>query len=70
MPLLEHLLELRKRFVLIAVGLVVGAIAGWLLYDPLLVLLQRPLVVAEEMRGNEMTLNFAGPMAALDLKIK
>ncbi|GAA2232191.1 twin-arginine translocase subunit TatC [Promicromonospora sukumoe] len=70
MPLLEHLLELRKRFVLIALGLVVGAIAGWLLYDPLLVLLQRPLVVAEEMRGNEMTLNFAGPMAALDLKIK
>ena len=70
MPLLEHLLELRKRFVLIALGLVVGAILGWLLYDPLLVLLQRPLVVAEEMRGNEMTLNFAGPMAALDLKIK
>src|SRR5690606_18618411 len=70
MPLVEHLLELRKRFVLVAVGLVVGAVVGWLLYDPLLQVLQRPLEIAEEMRGNQATLNFAGPMAALDLKIK
>ncbi|WP_307865097.1 twin-arginine translocase subunit TatC [Myceligenerans salitolerans] len=70
MPLIDHLKELRKRIVLVALGLVVGAVAGWLLYDPLLQALQQPLVAAEEMRGNEMTLNFAGPMAALDLKIK
>lgn len=70
MPLIDHLKELRKRIVLVALGLVVGAVAGWLLYDPLLQALQRPLDVAEELTGNEMTLNFAGPMAALDLKIK
>lgn len=70
MPLLDHLRELRKRVVLMAAGLIVGGIAGWLLYDPLLLALQQPLVTAEEMRGNEMTLNFSGPMAALDLKIK
>ncbi|RPF21549.1 Sec-independent protein translocase TatC [Myceligenerans xiligouense] len=70
MPLIDHLKELRKRIVLVALGLVVGAIAGWLLYDPLLQALQRPLDVAEELTGNQMTLNFAGPMAALDLKIK
>lgn len=70
MPLLDHLRELRKRIVLIALGLIVGAVAGWLLYDPLLQALQRPLAVAEELSGNQMTLNFQGPMAALDLKIK
>lgn len=70
MPLIDHLKELRKRIVLVALGLLVGAVAGWLLYDPLLQALQRPLDVAEELTGNEMTLNFAGPMAALDLKIK
>lgn len=70
MPLIDHLRELRKRIILMALGLVVGAVAGWLLYDPLLEALQQPLIEAEELRGNEMTLNFAGPMAALDLKIK
>ncbi len=70
MPLLEHLLELRKRFVLIAAGLLVAAIAGWLLYEPLLVALQQPLEAASEATGNDVTLNFTGPASALDLKIK
>ncbi|WP_275003575.1 twin-arginine translocase subunit TatC [Promicromonospora iranensis] len=70
MPLLEHLLELRKRFVLIAAGLVLGAIAGWFLYDPLLVMLQRPLQYAADVTGNDVTLNFTGPASALDLRIR
>jgi sec-independent protein translocase protein TatC len=70
MPLLEHLLELRKRFVLIAAGLLVGAIAGWFLYEPLLVMLQRPLQYAADVTGNDVTLNFTGPASALDLRIK
>lgn len=70
MPLLEHLLELRKRFVLVAAGLLLGAIAGWILYEPLLVALQQPLERASELTGNDVTLNFTGPASALDLKIK
>lgn len=70
MPLLEHLLELRKRFVLIAAGLLLGAIAGWFLYDPLLVMLQQPLEIAAEATGNDVTLNFTGPASALDLRIR
>jgi sec-independent protein translocase protein TatC len=70
MPLLEHLLELRKRFVLIGAGLLLGAIAGWVLYEPLLVALQQPLERASELTGNDVTLNFTGPASALDLKVK
>lgn len=70
MPLLEHLLELRKRFFLIAAGLLVGAIAGWILYEPLLITLQQPLERASELTGNDVTLNFTGPASALDLKVK
>jgi sec-independent protein translocase protein TatC len=70
MPLLEHLLELRKRFVLIAAGLVLGAIAGWFLYDPLLIMLQQPLQYAADATGNDVTLNFTGPASALDLRIR
>lgn len=70
MPLLEHLLELRKRFVLVAAGLLVGAIAGWIVYEPLLVALQQPLEAAAEATGNDVTLNFTGPASALDLRIR
>lgn len=70
MPLLEHLLELRKRFVLIAAGLLLGAIAGWVLYEPLLVALQQPLERASELTGNDVTLNFTGPASALDIRIR
>ena len=57
MPLLEHLLELRKRFVLIAAGLLLGA-------------LQQPLERASELTGNDVTLNFTGPASALDIRIR
>lgn len=70
MPLLEHLLELRKRFVLIALGLVAGAVLGWMLYDPLLEALQAPLRAASESTGAQVTLNFTGLASALDIKVK
>lgn len=70
MPLLEHLLELRKRFILIAVGLVVGAVLGWFAYDPLLAALQAPLEAASETTGAVVTLNFTGLTSALDIKIR
>ncbi|WP_125776112.1 twin-arginine translocase subunit TatC [Antribacter gilvus] len=70
MSLLEHLLEVRKRFVLVAVGLVLGAVLGWYAYDPLMELLQAPLKEASEARDIPVTLNFTGLTAALDTKIK
>jgi sec-independent protein translocase protein TatC len=70
MPLREHLLELRKRLFLSACGLVVGAVVGWVLYEPLLEALQAPLATAAEEQGKTIALNFTGMAAALDMKVK
>ncbi len=43
MPLGEHLRELRKRLVLALAGIVVGAVGGWFLFDPLYAQMVAPL---------------------------
>src|SRR2546422_9955461 len=43
MELWEHLAELRSRIVRILIYLVLGAIVCWLVYDPLLAFIKRPL---------------------------
>jgi sec-independent protein translocase protein TatC len=43
MELWEHLAELRSRIVRVLLYLVLGAIVCWLLYDPLLAFIKRPL---------------------------
>jgi len=42
MPLVEHLSELRRRLIISVVALVVGAIAGFIIYDSILSILLRP----------------------------
>jgi sec-independent protein translocase protein TatC len=70
MPLREHLLELRKRVGRAAVGLVLGAVAGWVLYEPIFDLLQAPVVEIQEDRGLLIGLNFGGVLSAFDMKLK
>jgi sec-independent protein translocase protein TatC len=70
MPLREHLLELRKRLFLVACGLVVGGVAGWVLYEPLLEALQEPLRAAAREQDKTIALNFTGMASALDMKVK
>jgi sec-independent protein translocase protein TatC len=70
MPLREHLLELRKRLFLAACGLAVGAVAGWLLYQPLLQVLRRPLDQAASAQGKQIALNFTALGSPLDVQIK
>ncbi|MGH2444941.1 MAG: twin-arginine translocase subunit TatC [Candidatus Limnocylindria bacterium] len=43
MSLVEHLEELRRRIIVIAVAILLGGIAGFFLFDPILVLLRSPL---------------------------
>lgn len=68
MPLREHLRELRRRTVLAALGVVVGAVLGWYLYDPVLEALQEPLLSIE--REGLVALNFAGVATSFDMKVK
>ncbi|MBC7289776.1 MAG: twin-arginine translocase subunit TatC [Actinotalea sp.] len=68
MPLREHLLELRRRVVLATVGLVIGAVVGWFLYDPVLDALQEPILSLD--REGPTSLNFPGVATSFDVKIK
>ncbi|QCB93606.1 twin-arginine translocase subunit TatC [Cellulomonas shaoxiangyii] len=70
MPLREHLRELRRRLVLIALGLVLGAVAGWFLYEPVFHLLQEPVRQVAASRSEVVTLNFAGIATAFDMQVK
>lgn len=70
MPLRAHLVELRTRVVRAAVGIVLGAVGGWFLYEPMLRILQEPLQEAAARHGTTVALNFAGAVTALDMQIK
>ncbi|WP_251840324.1 twin-arginine translocase subunit TatC [Oceanitalea stevensii] len=62
-----HLRELRKRLVLVLLGLAVGTTAGWFLYEPVMAFLQEPLT---EISGGSSQLNFQTIGAAFELQLK
>lgn len=70
MPLRGHLLELRKRLFLASLGIVMGAVLGWFLYDHVFHLLQQPILEAAARRNQLASINFGAPGAALDMKFK
>ena len=70
MPLRAHLVELRRRVFLAAIGVVVGAVIGWFLYDPVFTALQRPIELVAAERDDLITLNFAGIATSFDMQVK
>ena len=69
MPLLDHLRELRSRVLRAAVGVLVGAFAGWFLYAPLFDALQQPVVALADERGSTFLINFSGVAASLNVQL-
>ncbi len=70
MPVMGHLIELRNRFVIAAVAILLGAIGGWFLYDPVLDILQEPVRTINDSTGRVAQVNFAGVASPFDMKIK
>ena len=70
MSLRDHLAELRKRVFLAAIGVAVGMIAGWFLYEPVFESLQQPILELAEREDALITVNFSGIATALDMRIK
>lgn len=64
MPLTEHLRELRNRFMVCLIALVVAAVPGWMAYEPILNTLQAPL---KSQRGE---LNFGTLTSPLAVQIQ
>lgn len=71
MSLADHLRELRRRVLVSAVALVLGAVLGWFLYEPVYTHLTEPLLSIARERGDEdsIALNFAGLTAAFSQRI-
>lgn len=68
MPLGDHLRELRRRVLWAALGLLLGAAAGWYLYDPVFALMSEPLRTLGEQQ--EVAVNFGTIGSAFDTKVK
>ena len=65
MSLLEHLEELRSRIIVIAIAVIVAAVAGFFLADPIIALLRQPL----ESSGAELIQTGVGEAFAVRLQL-
>lgn len=69
MSLGEHLVELRKRLIYAAIGLVIGLVAGFFLVDWVWDMLREP-INALKLQGREATLAYGSITEAFDLRIQ
>ncbi|QNN63847.1 twin-arginine translocase subunit TatC [Leucobacter denitrificans] len=69
MSLGEHLVELRKRLIIAAAGLLVGLVAGWLLAERVWDILRRPIDDLQE-QGRDAVLAYNSITEAFDLKVQ
>ena len=65
----DHLRELRNRLFISAIGVVVGSVVGYLLYDRVFKLIMYPITVARR-NGHNVTINFDTVLSSFDLKIR
>jgi sec-independent protein translocase protein TatC len=70
MPLREHLRELRTRLLKSGLAVVVGAVVGWFLYDPLVHALTQPLTKVGSEHDTLAGLTMSQVSSPFNLKIK
>jgi sec-independent protein translocase protein TatC len=70
MSLREHLVELRSRLVKASIGVLVGAVLGWVLAGRTMDLLFSPILKVASQRHQEIAPNFAGIATPLDMKVR
>ncbi|NLI19827.1 MAG: twin-arginine translocase subunit TatC [Actinomycetales bacterium] len=69
MLLQEHFREFRSRVLLVVVGLLLGAVGGWFLFDPVFNSLAAPVREMQE-AGREAALNFTTVASAFDMRMR
>ena len=69
MSLGEHLLELRKRLGIIGLSIVLAAIGGWFLADPVWSALSDPIIEIARERNRDAEINYTTVTEAFDTKI-
>jgi sec-independent protein translocase protein TatC len=68
MPLLAHLVELRRRLTRAALAVVAGCVGGWFLSSPILEAIRAPIVEAARAQHRLGQLNFDSVTGAFDLR--
>ncbi|WP_354248304.1 twin-arginine translocase subunit TatC [Arthrobacter sp. UYEF20] len=70
MALLDHLKELRNRLFKAAIAVVLGTVVGFVVYQPFLTALIKPIRDLNKHEGRQATLNFDGVASSFDLLIQ
>ncbi len=70
MPLREHLRELRSRVVRASIGIAIGAVVGWFLYDRLLHAVTDPLLAIAKQRNVPVSINYPSLSGSFNLKLE
>ncbi|MFM1957061.1 MAG: hypothetical protein RLZ41_460 [Actinomycetota bacterium] len=70
MSLGGHLKELRNRLFWSAIFIFSGTVAGWLLFEPVFQILQKPVVDLANKQGVNATLNIGTVAGAFDLQLQ
>jgi len=70
MALLDHLKELKNRLFKAAIGVILGTVLGFIVYQPLLEALIKPIKDLNQKEGRAASLNFDGVASSFDLMVQ
>lgn len=70
MPLADHLVEFRKRFIRSAAGIALMTVAGWMVSDQVFRILQQPFLTAAAQQQGLMSITFNGVVSAFNVKLE
>ena len=69
MSLGEHLIELRRRLGIIGISIVLAAVGGWFLADPVWEALSEPILEIARERNRDADINYTSVTEAFDTKV-
>jgi sec-independent protein translocase protein TatC len=70
MTLGQHLVELRRRLVIMSISVLVGSVGGYFVSDWILAAMSAPIHALAKQQHRLATLNYTGVTSAFDLKIQ
>ena len=70
MGLADHLIEFRNRFLICLAAIVIAMVAGFILSEPALELIRRPIEQLSAQRGSRVSINFSNVTTAFDLRMQ
>ncbi|MCT1366819.1 twin-arginine translocase subunit TatC [Kocuria massiliensis] len=70
MALREHLREFRNRLIKAAIATVIGAVAGFFFYNPVMKAITEPIAEIASEHGRHATINFNGVASAFDVMVQ